>query len=131
MPLYTASKVGHRWSSHSDSPCCPLGPFRVMKTIVTRAVRRVADPDHVSRDNEIVGSGQRVSIMDAMKAYTIHPAWQIFHEDFIGSVEPGKLADFTMVSDNPLTMDPYELDQIRVVATYKLGKKVRWMTGKM
>ena len=99
--------------------------------IVSAETRCSADPDHVSRENEIVGSGQRVSIMDAMKAYTIHPAWQIFHEEFIGSVEPGKVADFTVVSDNPLTIDPYELDQIRVVATYKLERKVRWMTGTM
>ena len=128
MPLYTASRIGHCWSSHSDSPCCPLGVFRAIKTIVTRASRCHKEKD---TESEVIGPEQCVDVTQAIRAYTINPAWQIFHEDYIGSIEEGKMADFTVISDNPLKLDPQQLDEIQILATYRSGKKVNWMNAQM
>jgi predicted amidohydrolase YtcJ len=50
---------------------------------------------------------------------TIWPAWQHFEEDRKGSIEAGTLADFVLLSDDPTTVDPENLDQLRVMATIK------------
>jgi hypothetical protein len=50
---------------------------------------------------------------------TIWPAWQQFEEDDKGSIESGKLADFVILSDNPLTVDPDKLAELQVRVTIK------------
>nr|WP_019501445.1 amidohydrolase family protein [Pseudanabaena sp. PCC 6802] len=51
-------------------------------------------------------------------------AYQHFEEDRKGSVEVGKLADFAILSDNPLTVDPMAIKDITVLATIKEGKTI-------
>ncbi len=47
--------------------------------------------------------------MTALKAMTIWPAWQHFEEHDKGSIEPGKIADFAVLSGNPTGVDPETL----------------------
>ena len=88
-----------------------LHPYsrRVLDVTVTRR----------SRSGDIIGPTQCVDVMTALKAMTIWPAWQQFEEDTKGSLEVGKLADFVILDKNPLTVDPENLDQIKVVETIK------------
>jgi hypothetical protein len=58
---------------------------------------------------------------------TIWPAFQIFEEDRKGSIEVGKLADFVVLSGNPLEVDPETIDQLQVVETIKDGATV-WVS---
>jgi predicted amidohydrolase YtcJ len=44
-------------------------------------------------------------------------------DDVVGSLEVGKLADLVILSENPRKVDPDRLDQIRVVATYREGRR--------
>ncbi len=62
--------------------------------------------------------------MTALRAMTIWPAYQHFEEDQKGSIEPGKLADFVVLSDNPMAVDPETLDQLLVVKTVKEGETI-------
>jgi predicted amidohydrolase YtcJ len=55
---------------------------------------------------------------------TLWAAYQHFEEDSKGSIEVGKLADFVMLSDNPLTVDPGKLASIKVEETIKEGATV-------
>eukprot|EP00918_Siedleckia_nematoides_P066161 GHVU01143863.1.p1 GENE.GHVU01143863.1~~GHVU01143863.1.p1 ORF type:complete len:128 (+),score=7.62 GHVU01143863.1:22-384(+) len=115
--MNTAKTVGLRWTVHSDSPCTPLGPFRVMQTCVTRCCRQGETP-------EMLGPEERVTVDDIIRAYTIEAAWQIFHEDLLGSLEVGKVADLLIVDRNPRKVDPDDLHNIQVIETYRRGRKV-------
>ena len=46
----------------------------------------------------VLGHDEAITVDDAIKAVTINAAWQIFEEDTRGSLEVGKLADFTVLS---------------------------------
>ena len=51
----------------------------------------------------VIGPDQRIDRLSALRAVTINAAWQVFMDDIIGSIEPGKQADLVVLSDNPLT----------------------------
>ena len=66
----------------------------------------------------MLGESQKVSVLSAMKAQTIDAAWQVFQEDLRGSIEPGKVADFAVLSGNPLAVDGNLLD-LKVTMTVR------------
>jgi predicted amidohydrolase YtcJ len=114
MPIGTAVAAGHRVSLHADSPMYPPEPFRLMRTAVTRRTRL----------GEPLAPAEAITAEQALRAVTIDAAWQLFAEERVGSIETGKLADFTIVDRNPLAVDPAELDQIGVVSTWLAGRPV-------
>ena len=114
MPVGTAVAAGHRVSLHADSPMYPPEPFRLMRTAVTRQ----------ARTGEVIAASEAISVEQALRAVTIDAAWQLFAEDRIGSIEAGKLADFTVVDRSPLDVDPAALDSIQVLATWLDGRPV-------
>lgn len=73
---------------------------------------------------DILGPHQRVDVITALKAMTLWPAWQHFEENSKGSIEKGKLADFIILSDNPVTVDLETLDQLQVLITIKEGQVI-------
>ena len=112
-PLSVAIQHVGLISIHQDDPAFPGPPlpFANMKTAITRT--RMGHPDTV------YGPEYRISIEDAIKAYTIWPAHQLFMESKIGSLEVGKFADLVILSTNPYEVDPMKLDtEVRVVETY-------------
>jgi hypothetical protein len=114
MPIASALSAGHRVSLHADSPMYPPEPFRLMQTAVTRA----------ARDGSTIGEAEAISVEQALRAITIDAAWQLFRERDIGSLEVGKLADFTIVDRNPLCVDPQQLSETRVLGTWLGGREV-------
>lgn len=103
-PLRSARNRGIRFSLHSDSPHVPVDPLRDVFSAVNR----------VSHGGRVLGADERISVAEALRAVTIDAAWQGFDEDRRGSVEPGKLADFTILDQNPLEVPPTELRSIKV-----------------
>ena len=114
MPIGSAIEAGHRVSLHADSPMYPPEPFRLMRTAVTRR----------ARGGEPIAASEAISVEAALRAVTIDAAWQLFREDDIGSLTPGKQADFTIVDANPLEIDPDDLDRIAVLDTWLGGRRV-------
>ena len=55
--------------------------------------------------------------MEALKGITINAARQGFEEGVKGSIEPGKFADFVVLDENPLAVDPMYLKDIEIAAT--------------
>ena len=56
-------------------------------------------------------------IRDRLKGITINAARQGFEEGVKGSIEPGKFADFVVLDENPLAVDPMHLKDIEIAAT--------------
>jgi hypothetical protein len=113
MPMNDARKKGLIGSLHNDSPMYPAEPLKLLRTAVTRK----------TRNNALIGPGQAVSVEEGLKALTINAAWQLFMDDQLGSLEPGKRADLVVLSDNPLKVNPDRLDQIQVLETWSGGKR--------
>jgi predicted amidohydrolase YtcJ len=67
---------------------------------------------------------ERVSVREAVEAYTVNGAFQLFREKEIGSIEPGKFADFIVIDKDIFTADPIDIDSTRVLATFVAGENV-------
>jgi hypothetical protein len=63
-------------------------------------------------------------VITALKAMTIWPAYQHFEERTKGSLEPGKLADFAILSKDPTAVEPTTIADIKVTETDKEGKTI-------
>ncbi|MEQ6888657.1 amidohydrolase family protein [Halomonas sp. CS7] len=100
---------GMMFGSHHDAPVAFPDSMRILDATVTRR----------TRSGDILGPDQRVDVKTALKAMTIWPAWQHFEEHDKGSIEPGKLADFVILSDDPTAVDPESLNELGVLATIK------------
>ncbi|AXE65681.1 amidohydrolase [Hyphomonas sp. CACIAM 19H1] len=110
-PLAAAKALGIPYTVHNDPPVVPPDVIRLLWVSVNRE----------TRSGQVLGEDQRASPMDALRAVTLNAARQYFEEAEKGSITPGKKADFVILSDNPLTMDPADLQSIRVLETIKEG----------
>ena len=113
-PMSACVKTGIRFSLHTDSPVSPAGPLRLSQIAVTR--RCVID-------KSVIGADQAISIHEAMKAITIHAARHIGLEDSIGTLEPGKEADLTILESDPYKVSPDAISDIRVSETWVAGEQ--------
>ena len=67
---------------------------------------------------------EKITIEEAIRAYTLHTAYAGFEEDMKGSLEVGKLADLVVLSDNLLTMDPDGIKDVEVLMTVVGGSVI-------
>lgn len=106
-------RAGVSYSFHSDMPMAPADPLYLMWCGVNRITTsgRLAAPD------------QKVSREGALKAVTLDAAYSLKMEDQIGSIEVGKLANFTIIAENPVTCDPLKIKDIKVWGTVHEGHK--------
>jgi predicted amidohydrolase YtcJ len=68
--------------------------------------------------------GQRVSLTDALRAYTLGGAYAGFDEDRMGTIETGKVADFVVLDSDPWSVDASELRDVDVAMTVVDGDVV-------
>ena len=113
-PLRSAIDRGIRFSVHLDTPVTPMSPLQAVWSGVNR----------VTRSGKVLGPEQRVTPLEALRAVTIDAAWQNFEGDIKGSIESGKLADFVVLDENPLTIDPMKIRDIPVLETIVGGRTV-------
>ncbi len=121
VPVKTALEIGIVSCAHSDCPVCtpndpvwPSNPLWGMWCAVNRKTRSGVD----------IGPQEKLTAMEALRVYTINGAYSSFEEDIKGSIEPGKLADMVVLSDNLLEVDPWEIRDITVEKTIIGGKIV-------
>ncbi|MGH1491274.1 MAG: amidohydrolase [Acidimicrobiales bacterium] len=94
-------------SFHSDLPMGPSDPLVMASFAVNR----------ITPSGRVAGPEQRISVQDALEAVTIGAAHSWQRESDLGSIEPGKLANFTILADDPFEVDPTELGRIKVEGT--------------
>lgn len=90
----------------------PYGPMYGLYAAVTRR----------GADGNVYGPEEAISLEQAIRAYTIDAAWQTFDEKTRGSIEPGKVADFAVLSDDIFTIDPLKIKDLKVVQTIINGR---------
>ncbi|MCB0015624.1 MAG: amidohydrolase, partial [Anaerolineales bacterium] len=105
-PARSALDEGLRISVHLDTPVVPMEPLMAAWSTVNR----------LTSSGKRIGPHQRISAMEALRAITIDAAWQIFREDEVGSIEPGKLADLVVLDGDPLE-SPDTIRNIKVQKT--------------
>ncbi|TSI15531.1 amidohydrolase [Brevibacterium aurantiacum] len=99
----------------SDYPCGPYQPLFGLQSLVTRTG---------VDDGITVGASQKVTAAEALSIFTLGSAEASGEESCKGRLAPGYLADFTVLGDNPLTVDPHGIADIDVRATYVGGSEV-------
>lgn len=109
-----ASKIGLNYTDHQDSPVVPPKPWRSIDTMVNR----------MTKSDVLLNEDYRLTVYEALKAYTINGAWQYFEEDKKGTIESGKLADLIIIDRNPYDIDSMDLKNVKVVETLKEGKVI-------
>jgi len=92
----------------SDYPCGPFEPLLALQSCVTRT----------GFDGTPLGLTQRITPYEALALYTVNSAYASGEDGTKGMLAPGYLADFVVLDDDPLTVDPFKLGALGVRATY-------------
>jgi predicted amidohydrolase YtcJ len=98
----------------SDYYKVPANPFWMLHFWVTRA----------TREGGVIGPEQRVSREEALRVMTVNNAYLTFEEDVKGTIEPGKLADFVILSDDILSVPEDRIKDLQALATFVDGRLV-------
>jgi hypothetical protein len=101
-------------SAHSDHPCAPNPPLMAIHSLVNRKTKA----------GKPIGQSQKISVFDALRLYTINAAYHSFDEKQLGSIEEGKLADFVVLSDDILNVDPGLIKDLSIEMTIVGGEIV-------
>ena len=78
---------------------------------------------------EAIGPSRRVSVWEALRMMTVEAAYLLHVDDLAGTLEPGKRADFVILSADPLQTPLADLGTVDVVSTYIDGEPV-WENGR-
>jgi len=103
----TAERENVKFSIHSDSPITPMSQLHTMWCAVNRK----------TASGRTLGPNERISIHKALQACTIDAAHQLQMDNEIGSLEVGKLADFSVLASDPYEVPSEELKDIQVWGT--------------
>lgn len=90
----------------SDFPIVTCNPFAGIETAVIRKVNNNA--------GTVITPQEKITVEEALLAYTIDAAYAEFSEKEKGSLAPGKLADFLILDKNPFKIPADELHTIKV-----------------
>src|SRR6266498_110565 len=113
-PFASWRRAGIAAAGSSDAPVITADPLIGIRDAVLRR----------SAEGHVLGPGERLSVRDALALYTQLAAFAVHREGDIGSLEPGKLADFVVLDKNPLDADPEQIGDIQVLATVLGGTPV-------
>lgn len=111
-PIRTPMKHGIFMAFGSD--ILPIGPMVGLYAAVTRK----------GMSGRVWGADERVTIAEAIRAYTRDAAYINFDEKIKGTLEPGKLADMIVLAEDLLTIDPERIKDVQIDVTILGGKVV-------
>ena len=97
---------------HSDFTMAPAQPLRLAWVAVHRE----------SADGVVQAPEERISVHEALEAITLDAAYQLRMEHEIGSLEVGKLADLTVLEQDPFEVPPASLKDVPIWGTVFEGR---------
>ncbi len=106
-PFASWQRAGIVTAGSSDAPVITADPLLGIRDAVLRR----------TDGGRLLGPGECLPPGDALALYTRGAAYAMHREEELGSLEPGKLADFAVLDRNPLTADSGQLGGIQVLAT--------------
>ncbi len=110
--LGDVERAGISYSLHSDMPMAPADPLFLMWCGINR----------ITTSGRVAGETQKISREGALRAVTLDAAYSLKMEKEIGSIVTGKLANFTILGENPITCDPMVVKDISVWGTVHEGR---------
>lgn len=110
FPWRSMVDSGARLAFSSDWPVADMNPFLGIHAAVTRGGQ--------------VGDQNTISLESAIRGYTINAAYASFDEDIKGSLEPGKLADIIVLSEDLFEIDHDDIKKVEPLLTVVGGKEV-------
>ena len=108
----TAKRLGVPFSIHSDAPVTHLAPLFTAWCAVNRT----------TASGRVLGEAERLTVADALHAITLGAAFTLKLDTEIGSIETGKRADFAILEDDPLAVEPAALKDVAVWGTVVGGR---------
>ena len=113
-PAGGALSLGIPFTFHQDSPVIPPD---MLETIWCACVRR-------TKTGRVLGAEERIPVEAALRAVTQTAALQYGLERELGTLRPGKRADFVLLSGDPLRTPPEELKKLQVERTIRCGRTI-------
>ncbi len=117
-PWKSLVSSGCQIAGGSDMPVESINPLRGIYSAVTCRIGKG------KRSKAGGDCDRRLSLTEALKSFTLNAAYASFSEDLLGSLKPGKLADFIIISDNILEIPVEEIPVIEVLGTVQNGNIV-------
>jgi predicted amidohydrolase YtcJ len=126
FPFYGADMLMHSmaWRQFLDAgvPVCagsdfqpgPFSPLMAIQAMVTRK----------GWDGKVWGANQKITVDEALRVNTLNGAYATHEERLKGSIAPGKLADYVVLADDPHTVDPDRIKDIRILRTVTGGRSM-------
>jgi predicted amidohydrolase YtcJ len=108
---------GVRLAFGTDWSVAPLNPMLTIYAAVTRATLDDKNPGGWFPE-------QKLTVVEAIEAYTMGSAYAEFQEKVKGSITVGKFADMVLLSDDILSIDPVKIRDVKVLNTFVGGKMV-------
>ncbi|HEY2677954.1 MAG TPA: amidohydrolase [Steroidobacteraceae bacterium] len=112
MAYRTLLDAGVPAAAGSDFDPGPFSPLMGIQGMVTRT----------GWNGEVWGANQRITVDEALRVNTLNGAYATREESIKGSITPGKLADFVMLGQDPHTVDPATIKDIKIIQTVVGGQ---------
>ena len=113
-PAGSSLKQNILFTFHQDTPVIEPDMFETIWCAVNRT----------TKEGEILGDNEKISVLEAIKAVTINAAYQYGEEEIKGSIKAGKKANFIIIDKNPLKINENEIRNIKILETIKDGKPI-------
>ena len=112
MAYRTLLDAGVTAAAGSDFDPGPFSPLMGIQGMVTRT----------GWNGEVWGANQRITVDEALRVNTLNGAYATREESIKGSIAPAKLADFVILAEDPHSVDPSKIKDIKIVRTVVGGQ---------
>lgn len=117
----SCESAGVGFTLHSDFMVTDPNPLQMIEIAVTRRTQK--EPDYA------LAPWESITVESAIRAVTSEAAWQLNSDYEVGSLEPGKFADFVILESDPRRVTPTKISEITVLETWMNGQPVYQLTA--